>query len=234
MDMDELLIEAGEAATCVSICQFLVHGLLRCGRERDALGLLRACKEESIRQNDGTYAMSVSWQIAQLCENQDVVALRDELFYLLRNVPRSDVPLGTVELWDRIRKTYDQDAWLRERDAMLRRIDKASVRRQCLAAEGLYEWLMDEVEADGCYVLGGYEQALAERFPQRVLDLYLASLEDWRTRPGNSRKSYQALARHLCHIKGLRGGEKKVQRFVAELRELYPRRRALLDELSRV
>ena len=94
--------------------------------------------------------------------------------------------------------------------------------------------LMDEAERQGLYAMRTHETELVERFPQRVLKLYVDDTEHDHQYPGSNRKEYKAFVRRLRHIKAIPGGEVEVARIIAKMRAKYPRRPALMDELSRV
>lgn len=108
-----------------------------------------------------------------------------------------------------------------------------SVRRDCPAAEGLYNMLMDEVKDAGLFALGKHEAALSARYPDCVLAMHLKELED-KVCSGSNRKGYQRFCQRLAHIKTLSDGEVEVQKIVGQVRQKYPRKPALLDEFSRV
>lgn len=86
----------------------------------------------------------------------------------------------------------------------------------------------------GLYAMRTHEAELVERFPQRVLKLYVDDTEHSQQCPGSNRKGYQMFVQRLRHIKAMPGGEVEVARIIAKMRAEYPRRPALMDELSRV
>ena len=233
LDDEALLAEAGPLVVREPICQFFVDAAMRRGDVALALHLLRDCKEACLAA-DGRYPVAVSRQIADLSEGRDLEALRSELRYLLGNVTRADVSERAEDLWLRLRRTYDEETWPQVRDGLLRDIEPASTRLRCLHAEGLYDRLMEAAESEGLAALYPFEADLVDRYPERVLRLYLDDLEKYRRYPGGGRGDYKQLADRLRHVQALPGGAEPVHAFVAELCELYPRKRALRDELSRV
>jgi len=231
---DELFAAAGEYVSIEPICQFFVDRAREQGDTQVALRLLEGCKRAAIERGDGNYPLSVSCQLAELYEEHDVEALRAELRYQLDHVGGFGSSVKATELWLRFRSTFDEEAWMVQREEILTSLDNAFVREDCLAAEGLFERLMDEVERQGLRALGSHEAELVERFPQRVLKLHLDDIEHSHLYPGNNRKAYQGFAWRLRHIKDIPGGEAEVARIVARMRADYSRRPALMDELSRV
>lgn len=181
--------------------------------------------------------MLVSQQLANLLVGRDVLAMREELLYQMqlqnkRKTFEGHLPVNS--LWERMRESYEAGEWADVRMGILDSLGKGIVRRTCLAAEGMYDILMDEVEAAGLYALGEHEAELAKRYPEQVLAMHLQEVERNQTYPGNDRKAYQRFCQRLSHIKGLPGGEAEVAKIVERTRREYYRRPALLDELSRV
>lgn len=228
---------AKEAIASEDVCMFFVRPALEAGDKDAALKVLLACKRACEELGDGQYPTGVSQQLADLLEGRDIPAMREELLYQMRRQGSRTAferGLPTESLWERLRASYDAATWANVRMDILDSLGDGSVRRDCLAAEGLYNMLMDEAEAAGLFALGKHEAALAERHPERVLTLHLRELEDNPRYPGSNRKGYQQFCQRLVHIKALPGGEAAVQKIVEQTRLKYPRRPALLDELSHV
>lgn len=232
--LEDLLGEAGATAQHERVCLFLVDYAMQNGSDELALQLLLDCKEYESARRDGFYPPAVSQRIVDLCEERDAEAMRTELVYMLAHATRADVRRSVTSLWTQLRGSYGEDEWLRKRDSLLEGLADPSVRMGCLKEEGLCDRLMDEVESAGLGTLCRFEDVLVEHYADRVLAMYLNSLENYRTNPGEGRGAYQQLAVRLRHVKGIPGGKEPVQRLVQELCANFPRRRALLDELSRV
>lgn len=216
---------------------FFVRPALAAGDEEAAFETLLECKRTCLSLGDGKYPVVVSQQLANLLAERDVSAMREELLYQMRLQNKRMTFEGHLPvdlLWKRLRESYEVGEWTDVRMGILDFLGNGIVRRACLATEGLYDILMDEVEAAGLYALGEYEVELAKRYPERVLAMHLTEIERNQTYPGNDRKAYQRFCQRLSHIKGLPGGEAAVTRIVEQTRREYYRRPALLDELSRV
>ncbi len=233
-DDGSLLEEAGSVIRCERVCWFFVDSALRRGDNDQALRLLLDCKAYERDRSEGFYPIAVSRQIACLSEGRDVEAFRSEVLYMLSHATRADVQENVSDLWAWLRKSFDETAWLAQRDALLGSVKNTSTRMTCIAAEGLYERLMGEAEEAGLGALRYFERELVERYPDRVLKIHVDDLQKFMANPGSDRKAYQQLARRLCHIKGLPGGEEPVRRFVRDVCQEFPRRRALIEEMSRV
>lgn len=228
---------AKEAVADENVCMCFVRPALEEGDEQTALEVLLECKRACQNLGDGQYTAKVSQQLANLLADKDVLGMREELLYQMRLQDRRTTFEGHLPvdvLWKRLRESYGADEWADVRMGILDSMGDGAALRACLAAEGLYGMLMDEVEATGLFALDKYEAELAKRYPERVLAMHLKEIEGNQTYPGHNRKAYQLFCQRLVHIKGLPGGEIEVHRIVEQIRCEYPRRPALLDELSRV
>ena len=232
MDEAALREEAGSHIVRENVCQFFVDRALEQHDTSRAVELLQDCKRQQQSQSGGEYSLKVSERLVDLLGDSDVDALREELLNLMCRTPYVGQAKSVRDLWARLRESYDEAEWLDTRDEMLDRVTRKQSWRDCLAAEGLYDRLMDDIECEGVTALCYYEEELVGHCPERVLRLYLDDLEHNRAYPGDTRKSYQHFAQHLLHVKALPGGEAPVTAIVAQMRERYPRRPALMDELS--
>ena len=233
-DDGALLEEAGSVVRCERVCQFFVDSALQRGDNYQALRLLLRCKEYERERADGFYPIAVSRQIACLSEGRDVAAFRSEVLYMLSHATRADVREDASDLWVWLRKSFDESVWPSQRGALLDSVKNTSTRMACIAAEGLFDRLMREAEEAGLGALRYYEHMLVERYPDRVLKVYVDDLQKFMANPGSDRKAYQQLARHLVHTRDLPGGEEPARRFVRDVCQEFPRRYALIEELSSV
>ena len=84
------------------------------------------------------------------------------------------------------------------------------------------------------YEFDHYRNLLAQDFPEEYLALYEKEVRDMLFGQAGSRNIYaNAVCLMRCMLK-IPGGKPPVARIVAELREAYPRRRALMEELSQL
>ena len=99
--------------------------------------------------------------------------------------------------------------------------------------EGLWNMLMDAVTEEGALcTLEIYEKSLQPRFPERFNGLYekLLRIE---AQNCSKRKDYWELMQELKHLESYPGGRPLAARLAMEWRYLYPRRRAMMDELKK-
>ena len=229
---DDLYDTAGKTKLLEPVCQYFVDLELERDDSVMATLLLQDCKAaQQTERGEGGYSVKLALQLADLLNGRDNEAMRDELRFLMEHGRYVGVP-DVRTLWTRLRESYAPSEWEHRRDIELDRIDDQNAWRSCLAAEQLYDRLMDDVEREGLRALGGFEDELVERYPERVLKLYMDDLHGRRDYPGRSRKEYHRFATHLNHIKRIPGGAPEIARYVAQVRRSYPNRPALLDELS--
>lgn len=100
------------------------------------------------------------------------------------------------------------------------------------AREGMWQNLLDEAKHRWTESIDPYRQELERRFPDEVAQIYERTARRMLERTSN-RDTYQAACNFLKRMKKL-GKEAQVQAVVADLRQQYRNRRALLGELDKV
>lgn len=124
------------------------------------------------------------------------------------------------------------DAWPDVRERLLALPTLYDLRGDLLVSEGLYRRLMDLASQDStCRLLDRYEKILVRHFPEEVRDLLAAYLRRAMQEAGN-RQQYYTLIRRLKRLKKYPQGQALAFEIAQEWREVYKRRRSLLDELQ--
>ena len=85
----------------------------------------------------------------------------------------------------------------------------------------------------GLYTLRGYESELLPIYPQQVLDKYVQEMNAAAANTA-SRDTYQEWVKTLRHMRSLPGGRTAVKEIVQEWREVYRRRKAMMEELNKL
>ena len=100
-----------------------------------------------------------------------------------------------------------------------------------LAQENEIALLMEQVRVhrDAAFLYGNI---LIPQYSEEIYDLCAAAIRREAERI-NNRKDYQMLCRRLCSLVDF-GGAEAVQTLIRELRQAYPRRKALWEELEQV
>ena len=102
---------------------------------------------------------------------------------------------------------------------------------EILNLEGETTLLMEQVRLHPKTVFQ-YGEMLAKQYRQDVFDLCAAVISQ-QAEQANRRRAYQALCGLIKSLAGF-GGRTETRALINELRQRYPRRPALLDELGRV
>jgi len=91
---------------------------------------------------------------------------------------------------------------------------------------------MTEVEKSYLlYKTQSYLSLLKDRYPERLLEKYKKEIRSI-LYESSSRKKYRGIVYLMQDMKKIPDGKKILAEFVQELRETYPRRPALLEELE--
>ena len=93
---------------------------------------------------------------------------------------------------------------------------------------------MDYVlNSEGLYQSVPYINDLKDLYSQEVLEKYYYELNNIATST-SSRSQYRAYVETLERMKSIAGGTKVVQRIYNEWRSNYPRRKVMMEELSKL
>ena len=87
-------------------------------------------------------------------------------------------------------------------------------------------------ESKSAHTLKEYEKYLKKDYKDELITLYSAYVYDELKR-GTGRGLYQQVCSYLRHINKL-GGRSRSEAIIEDLKRMYPRRPALLDELGNV
>ena len=101
--------------------------------------------------------------------------------------------------------------------------------------EGMWDRLLDLVKrSPGFYTLDAYEKYLKKEYASELAELYAKAVLNYLDERYNvGRNHYQKACRYIRRIKKL-GSPQRAEKVIATLREKYPQRRALLEELEMV
>ena len=104
---------------------------------------------------------------------------------------------------------------------------------QIFIKEKLWSRLMEMVKQNpDLRNIENYEEYLSKDYANEIIKMYSSGIMKYLE--GNiGRKHYQTACRYLRRMKKL-GGAEEVKKIIAELREKYPRRRSLMEELNKV
>lgn len=143
--------------------------------------------------------------------------------------------LGNEDYWDILKDIYKQDGvWEKKQKELLDEL-KDSKRSVCYRAvlikEDEKERLLDDVE-NNPYDLFYYGEFLVKDYPEQIYEICYNVIWD-NCAQAKDRREYKKVAKQILQLIKWNGKEKSKE-LVARLKETYPRRPALLDELGKV
>ena len=125
------------------------------------------------------------------------------------------------------------EEWLSYREKILTGEILREIKLKLLEKEGMYEELWQEIfERAELYEIDRYEKVLKKIFPERMQDLYVDYIRKNQMKV-SSREQYSGLIKYLKKITLYPGGEKKAKEIAANWRDVFKRRRAMMDELNK-
>ena len=216
------------------LSQHLDHDRLRelaVSMELDAGNYERAetlCLEKAESTPPNRYARPSRWH-ELLCKIYRTSGQEKKLTAQLRAM----LLLGKLECYDELKKRLQADGcWEQEYKPLLQSISASRPRYEymrVLAKESELALLMPQIEQEPDEVFI-YGKQLARRYPQRVYALCATQIR-LAGEHARNRRDYQKLCALLKKLVSF-GGTAEAQRLIMELREVYPRRTALQDELT--
>jgi hypothetical protein len=100
--------------------------------------------------------------------------------------------------------------------------------------EKLLDRLLENVlSSPGLFTLLKYEAELLPVYPRQILDEYVREINA-EAKNAATRDTYQAWVKTLRHMRSLPGGKEAVRQIVAEWRDVYRRRKAMMEELNKL
>lgn len=143
------------------------------------------------------------------------------------------VHTGDDEYFLKYKALFSEKEWPAKWEAILDLFkDRLHKINHWLSIEGRYDLIMDNAEPDHESVIHLYEEKLFELYPERCLTV-LANAADRYAAAANNRRDYKHITRLLLAMSSRPEGKKRAAELAAKYRSLYPRRRALLDEIKR-
>lgn len=141
--------------------------------------------------------------------------------------------IAASELLRCYRACWPEEAWPEAREALFSAMRSDYMLCDCLEEEGLDERLVAMLEKTRCSVERHEEFLLATGHADFVVKHWCARTWSGAERAKN-RHDYRYVAEDLEHIAALPGGKAVAKKLAARIRDEYPRRTALDDEISKV
>lgn len=190
----------------------------------------KLCLEKAETSSESPYFRPSRWH-ELLCAIYRASGQGEKLTAQLRTM----LLLGKPECYDELKERLQAAGrWEREYRPLLKAVAASRPRYEymrILAQESETELLMEQVRESPDSVFT-YGTLLAEQYPEQVFALCVSQIRTAAERSQN-RRDYQKLCALLSKLADF-GGTAEARRLMSELREAYPRRRAMQEELDYV
>ena len=153
----------------------------------------------------------------------------DQLWQLLL----TDDP-GNIEIFRELKANYTKEEWPAARQRIYSALEGKDFMDRLYLEEKDDERLMTYVEDSfELYKAREHFDLLKDKFPERMLDKYEKELRQLAA-PVSNRQKYRAIANLMKGMTKISGGNLRGKRLMQEFKTNYPRRKAMLDELSKL
>ena len=190
----------------------------------------KLCLEKAETVSESPYYGPSRWH-ELLCAIYRASSQEEKLTAQLRTM----LLLGKMDCYDELkRRLQAAGRWEREYRPLLKKVAASRPRYEymrILAQESEFELLMEQVRESPDSVFT-YVKLLAKQYPEQVFTLCVSQIRTAAERAQN-RRDYQKLCALVSKLADF-GGRAEARRLIIELREAYPRRRAMQEELNAV
>lgn len=232
---DEITAFCQEYYRLPNVRSFIIQHLLGKNKITEAIMILKQSKlidhafPESVAQ--------ASEQLIALYQQTGQNLLhQQELEYYIQNCQQRNLDYVVL-----LKQFYDKQEWKKKRQDLLTYPTLLGVRDEFMIREKLYDKFLTHIRDSlqqppydnevAISILDRYENVLAAQKPEAVRDLYIDFVRE-SSKCTSSRIHYQTLTKYLKKIKRYPKGDQLVKQIVSEWRSLYPRRRAMMEELN--
>jgi len=139
---------------------------------------------------------------------------------------------GNLEFYHEYKKLYTATRWERVRDSLLLKLPVNADTAKLFLEENRYDLLIDYVMNSDLNALYTYQKVLKDRYPELILQKYEEELNK-AAKQANSRKDYYELVRMMEPLSKIKGGSDVIHKLINNWKTIYPRRKAMLEELSK-
>lgn len=146
-----------------------------------------------------------------------------------------DCKTGSLEEYNELKALYSPDEWLLEREKVFDslKVGRPAFLNQLYIEEDLLDRLLEWLTVNASISnLNSYFTELKDAFPAQLLELYSRAVRR-DAESASSRPHYKELTSNLKTIGRLPQGGAVAREIADEWRRLYPRRRAMMDELDK-
>lgn len=143
---------------------------------------------------------------------------------------------SSIEKYEELKRLYNAEEWLTVRETVLQNIWKNNreLLPEILLREGMKDRLLKlAVSYPGLYYIQKYEKDLKQEYAEEILGKYKVEFQKL-TESASTRATYREIAKQLRKLSRYDEGKELVRELVAEWKEKYPKRKAMMEELDKV
>lgn len=143
---------------------------------------------------------------------------------------------SSIEKYEELKRLYNAEEWLTVRETVLQNIWKNNreLLPEILLREGVKDRLLKlAVSYPGLYYIQKYEKDLKQEYAEEILGKYKVEFQKL-TESASTRATYREIAKQLRKLSRYDEGKELVRELVAEWKEKYPKRKAMMEELDKV
>ena len=225
---DEIAAVAKKYWKISAVRQYVVERLTKGGKFSEAVDVLK--KSRRLDAKKAGLVMNYTKQMAELYGLLgDVDNQRKELILVITKYNRCD-----LESFRKLRTCYTEEEWLAVIDMLLDKLENHYWVAELFKEEELYDRLLNSLQnRKSIWMLEQYEKDLKTVYPQELLKIYEDVVRESAKYPG-TRNQYREIVRLLRKMKHYPEGKALVAEMIAEFREKYKRRSAMMDELTKL
>lgn len=141
---------------------------------------------------------------------------------------------GDMDNYRELKLLYSEKEWETEREKVFSAVEKGTYLGWLYAEEKLYDRLLKYVvNSQGLCEIKKYTKILKDKYPEELLKKYNYELDKMTDRASN-RQTYNEIAHILTSLLKIKGGNDYVKNKIKTYKSLYPRRKAMIEELGAV
>lgn len=196
----------------------------------DYVKAIEVLEESKIKDSD--YPIEV-WQCNVMLK--DIYKSINHQKYILKLTELIIQVPSQLDLYKELRTQYSHEEWKKQYlPRLIKNIHNKAGVEKIFKEEGMKSELMSLIEAkNSFYLLEKYEDFLKTTCVKEILAMYTKKLiED--AQIASNRKEYQQIALQLQHMKLFKGGNQAVTTLIKQWQIKYARRRAMMEELSKI
>ena len=149
-----------------------------------------------------------------------------ELLMLMLDYPED------LRYYQEYKRQWSETEWKKRWENILSNYpDKLPSIVRLLQEEGRYDLIMEAAEPADASIVKRFQEELFALYPERCLKVWEADADHYAAEAKN-RSDYESLASRLKNIATHPGGEELAKELAAKYKKQYPRKKALIEELS--